>query len=109
MTWGMRRAQKGRSETRMQRLLHSVERLARLAQRDAGVPAVQRALAEELVAALGLDQAHVIVLSAGHAVCGAVARRGRDAAEYVLRPDDGPGALRWVAEAGQAVTVADAH
>src|SRR5258708_40256473 len=92
----------------MQRLLQSVERLARLAQRDAGLPAVQRALGEELVTILGIDQAHVIVLSSGHPAHGVVVLRGAGSAEYVLRRDALPDALRWVAEAGQAVTVADA-
>jgi diguanylate cyclase (GGDEF)-like protein len=93
----------------MQRLLQSVERLARLAQRDAGLPAVQRALGEELVGVLGVDQAHVIVLSAGHPAYGVVVLRGAGAAEYVLPRDDVPDALRWVADAGQAVTVPDAR
>jgi diguanylate cyclase (GGDEF)-like protein len=92
-----------------QRLLQSVERLARLAQRDAGLPAVQRALGEELVAVLGVDQAHVVVLSAGHPAYGIVVRRGDGSAEYVLRAEDAPDALRWVAEAGQAVTIPDAR
>jgi diguanylate cyclase (GGDEF)-like protein len=92
----------------MQRLLQSVERLARLAQRDAGLPAVQRALGEELVTILGVDQAHVVVLSAGHPAHGIVVLRDGGSAEYVLRRDDVPDALTWVAEAGQTVTVADA-
>ncbi len=92
----------------MQRLLQSVERLARLAQRDAGLPAVQRALGEELVTILGVDQAHVIVLDAGHPAHGIVVMRDGGSNEYVLRPDDLPDALRWVADAGQAATVADA-
>jgi diguanylate cyclase (GGDEF)-like protein len=91
----------------MQRLLQSVERLARLAQRDAGLPAVQRALGEELVTILGIDQAHVIVLAAGHPAHGVVVMRDGGSNEYVLRPDDMPDALRWVAEAGQAATIAD--
>jgi diguanylate cyclase (GGDEF)-like protein len=90
----------------MQRLLQSVERLARLAQRDAGLPAVQRALGEELVAVLGVDQAHVLVLSAGDPAHGVVVLRGAGSAEYVLPPGDD--ALRWVAQASQAVTVPDA-
>jgi diguanylate cyclase (GGDEF)-like protein len=92
----------------VQRLLQSVERLARLAQRDAGLPAVQRALGEELVAVLGIDQAHVVVLSDGHPAYGVVVLRGAGSAEYVLGADDVPDALRWVAEAGQPVTVPDA-
>jgi diguanylate cyclase (GGDEF)-like protein len=93
----------------MQRLLQSVERLARLAQRDAGLPAVQRALGEELVAVLGVDQAHVVVLSAGHPAHGIVALRGAGCAEYVLPRGDIPDALRWVADAGHPVTVPDAR
>jgi diguanylate cyclase (GGDEF)-like protein len=92
----------------MQRLLQSVERLARLAQRDAGLPAVQRALGEELVATLGVDQAHVIVLSAGRPAYGVVVLKGSGSSEYVLRADSVPGALRWVADAGQPVTIPDA-
>jgi diguanylate cyclase (GGDEF)-like protein len=92
----------------MQRLLQSVERLARLAQRDAGLPAVQRALGEELVTILGIDQAHVIVLASGRPAHGVVVVRDGGSSEYVLRPDDLPDALRWVADAGQAVTIADA-
>jgi diguanylate cyclase (GGDEF)-like protein len=92
----------------MQRLLQSVERLARLAQRDAGLPAVQRALGEELVTILGVDQAHVVVLSDGHPAHGIVVLSDGGSAEYVLRRDEVPGALAWVAEAGQTVTVADA-
>jgi diguanylate cyclase (GGDEF)-like protein len=93
----------------VQRLLQSVERLARLAQRDAGLPAVQRALGEELVAVLGLDQAHVVVLADGRPAYGVVVLRGAGSAEYVLRPDDVPDALRWVADAGRPVTVPDAR
>jgi diguanylate cyclase (GGDEF)-like protein len=93
----------------MQRLLQSVERLARLAQRDAGLPAVQRALGEELVTILGVDQAHVVVLSGGHPSYGVVVLGGNGSAEYVLRRDDVPDALRWVAEAGQPVRIPDAH
>jgi len=93
----------------VQRLLQSVERLARLAQRDAGLPAVQRALGEELVAVLGIDQAHVVVLSAGRPAYGVVVLRGAGSAEYVLRRDEVPDALRWVADAGQPVTVPDAR
>ena len=99
-----------------QRLLQSVERLARLAQRDAGLPAIQRALGEELVRVVGVDQAHVIVLSGGHPAYGVVvsdldgAAPGASASsEYVLRREDGTDALRWVAEAGQAVTIPDAR
>ncbi len=92
----------------MQRLLQSVERLARLAQRDAGLPAVQRALGEELVTVLGIDQAHVIVLSGGHPAHGVVVLADGGSAEYVLHHDEVPGALRWVADAGQAATIADA-
>ncbi|HEY6761562.1 MAG TPA: sensor domain-containing diguanylate cyclase [Baekduia sp.] len=100
-----------------QRLLQSVARLARLAQRDAGLPAVQRALGEELVANLGVDQAHVVVLSGGHPAYGVVVRAtagadggaGRGSAEYVLRREDTPDALRWVADNGQAVTIPDAR
>src|SRR4051794_11115365 len=92
----------------MQRLLQSVERLARLAQRDAGLPAVQRALGEELVALVGVDQAHVVVLSGGHPAHGVVVLRGAGSAEYVLRDDEVPDALRWVADAGRAVTIPDA-
>src|SRR3954447_26728653 len=96
-----------------QRRLQSVERLARLAQRDAGLPAVQRALGEELVTVLGVDQAHVVVLTGGRpaygiVVLGAAADRNERSAEYVLRPDDDRDALRWVADAGQAVTIPDA-
>src|SRR4051812_42155765 len=98
----------------MQRLLQSVERLARLAQRDAGLPAIQRALGEELVDILGVDQAHVVVLSGGQPAYGVVVsgRRGGGgtapgSGEYVLRRDDGPDALRWVADAGQPVTIPD--
>src|ERR1700760_4913862 len=100
-----------------QRLLQSVERLARLAQRDAGLPAVQRALGEELVGILGVDQAHVVVLSGGRPAYGVVVTDRADengsnsvpagAAEYVLRADDVPDALRWVADAGQPVTIPD--
>ncbi|HMJ37061.1 MAG TPA: GGDEF domain-containing protein [Baekduia sp.] len=93
----------------MQRLLQSVERLARLAQRDAGLPAVQRVLGEELVAVLGVDQAHVVVLAAGHPGCGVVALRGAGSAEYVLPHGEVPDALRWVADAGHPVTVPDAR
>lgn len=92
----------------MQRLLQSVERLARLAQRDAGLPAVQRALGEELVAVLGLDQAHVVVMSGGRPASGIVAPRAGSPAEYVLPPTSHVDALGWVAEAGQAVTIPDA-
>jgi diguanylate cyclase (GGDEF)-like protein len=92
----------------MQRLLQSVERLARLAQRDAGMPAVQRALGEELVAVLGIDQAHVVVLSGEVPADGVAVLRGDGSSEYVLRPDQPPDALRWVAHAGQAVIVPDA-
>jgi len=91
------------------RLLHSVERLARLAQRDAGLPAVQRALGEELVAVLGVDQAHVVVLDGGRPAHAIVVVDGVGSGEYVLRPGDGRNALGWVAESGQAATVADAH
>ena len=94
--------------TWMQRLLQSVERLARLAQRDAGLPAVQRALGEELVTILGVDQAHVVVLSGGHPAYGVVVLAGHGSAEYVLRQDSAPDALRWVADARQAVTIPDA-
>jgi diguanylate cyclase (GGDEF)-like protein len=93
----------------VQRLLQSVERLARLAQRDAGLPAVQRALGEELVAILGIDQAHVVVISAGHPAYGVVVLRGAGSAEYVLSRDDLPDALRWVADTGHPVTVPDAR
>jgi diguanylate cyclase (GGDEF)-like protein len=99
----------------MQRLLQSVERLARLAQRDAGLPALQRALGEELVGVLGVDQAHVIVLSNGHPASGIVVLRGAGSAEYVLprhaeaEAEPEPDALRWVADAGQPVTVPDAR
>jgi diguanylate cyclase (GGDEF)-like protein len=93
----------------MQRLLQSVERLARLAQRDAGLPAVQRALGEELVAVLGVDQAHTVVLSSGHPAHGVVVLRGAGSAEYVLPRNGQDDALRWVADAGQAVTVPDAR
>jgi diguanylate cyclase (GGDEF)-like protein len=92
----------------VQRLLQSVERLALLAQRDAGLPAVQRALGEELVAVLGIDQAHVVVLSDGHPAYGVVVLRAAGSAEYVLNRDAVPDALRWVADAGQPVTVPDA-
>src|SRR4051794_8603298 len=92
----------------MQRLLQSVERLARLAQRDAGLPAVQRALGEELVTILGVDQAHVVVLSGGHPAYGVVVLAGHGSAEYVLGQDSAPDALRWVADARQAVTIPDA-
>jgi diguanylate cyclase (GGDEF)-like protein len=93
----------------MQRLLQSVERLARVAQRDAGLPAVQRALGEELVAVLGVDQAHVVVLSTGRPAYGIVALRDAGSAEYVLPRGDVPDALRWVAAAGRPVTVPDAR
>jgi diguanylate cyclase (GGDEF)-like protein len=92
----------------MQRLLQSVERLARLAQRDAGLPAVQRALGEELVAVLGVDQAHVVTLSAGDQSSGFAALRSAGSAEYVLPRGDAPDALGWVADTGQPVTVPDA-
>src|SRR3954468_324159 len=93
----------------MDEILRSVERLARLAQRDAGLPAVQRALGEELVTVLGADQAHVIVLAAGRPAYGVVALRGADSAEYVLGPEDGGrDALAWVAAAGRPVVVPDA-
>ncbi|HEV7751078.1 MAG TPA: sensor domain-containing diguanylate cyclase [Baekduia sp.] len=92
----------------MQRLLQSVERLARLAQRDAGLPAVQRALGEELVAVLGVDQAHVIVLSSGHPAYGVVSLRDAGCAEYVLPRPGALDALRWVADSGRPVTVPDA-
>src|SRR3954452_22538312 len=88
-----------------QRLLQSVERLARLAQRDAGLPAVQRALGEELVTILGVDQAHVGVLSGGHPAYGVLVLAGPVSAEYVLGQDCAPDALRWVADARQAVTI----
>ncbi|MCZ4494316.1 MAG: hypothetical protein JWP53_3247, partial [Conexibacter sp.] len=93
----------------MQRLLQSVERLARLAQRDAGLPAVQRALGEELVAVLGVDQAHVIVLAAGHPSYGVVSLRDSGCAEYVLPRPGALDALRWVADSGRPVTVPDAR
>ena len=83
----------------MQRLLQSVERLARLAQRDAGLPAVQRALGEELVTILGVDQAHVVVLSAGQPAYGVVVLRDAGSAEYVLRRDVEPDAV-LMGEAG---------
>jgi diguanylate cyclase (GGDEF)-like protein len=92
----------------MQRLLQSVERLARLAQRDAGLPAVQRALGEELVAVLGVDQAHVIVLASGHPAYGVVSRGDAGCAEYVLPRQGTLDALRWVADSGRPVTVPDA-
>jgi diguanylate cyclase (GGDEF)-like protein len=92
----------------MQRLLQSVERLARLAQRDAGLPAVQRALGEELVAVLGVDQAHVVTLSSGDPGSGVAALRSAGSAEYVLPRGDAPDALGWVADTGQPVTVPDA-
>ncbi|HWH93458.1 MAG TPA: sensor domain-containing diguanylate cyclase [Baekduia sp.] len=94
----------------MQQLLQSVERLARLAQRDAGLPAVQRALGEELVTVVDVDQAHVIVLSDGHPAYGVVVLGGaaEGSAEYVLRRDELPDALRWVADAGRPVTIPDA-
>jgi diguanylate cyclase (GGDEF)-like protein len=92
----------------MQRLLQSVERLARLAQRDAGLPAVQRALGEELVAVLGVDQAHVVTLSAGDPDSGVAALRSAGSAEYVLPRGAAPDALGWVADTGQPVTVPDA-
>jgi diguanylate cyclase (GGDEF)-like protein len=96
----------------MQRLLQSVERLARLAQRDAGLPALQRALGEELVGILGVDQAHVVVLAGGHPAYGVVVLDGDGGAprssEYVLQRDEVPDALRWVADAGQPVTIPDA-
>jgi len=92
----------------MQRLLQSVERLARLAQRDAGLPAVQRALGEELVAVLGVDQAHVIVLASGHPAYGVVSLRDAGCAEYVLPRPGALDALRWVADSGRPVTVPDA-
>ncbi|WP_445151976.1 diguanylate cyclase domain-containing protein [Baekduia sp. Peel2402] len=91
-----------------QRLLQSVERLARLAQRDAGLPAVQRALGEELVRICEVDQAHVIVLSGGHPAYGVVVLGEGGSAEYVLRREERQDALRWVADAGQPVTIADA-
>jgi len=91
-----------------QRLLQSVERLARLAQRDAGLPAVQRALGEELVRICEVDQAHVIVLSGGHPAYGVVVLAEGGSAEYVLRREERQDALRWVADAGQPVTIADA-
>ncbi|HEU4975552.1 MAG TPA: sensor domain-containing diguanylate cyclase [Baekduia sp.] len=92
----------------MQRLLQSVERLARLAQRDAGLPAVQRALAEELLAVLEVDQAHVVVLSGGRPASGIVVSDGADPAEYVLAATAGTDALSWVAEAGRPATIPDA-
>jgi diguanylate cyclase (GGDEF)-like protein len=96
----------------MQRLLQSVERLARLAQRDAGLPALQRALGEELVGILGVDQAHVVVLAGRHPAYGVVVLDGDGGAprssEYVLQHDEVPDALRWVADAGQPVTIPDA-
>lgn len=92
----------------MQRLLQSVERLARLGQRDAGLPAVHRALGEELVAALDVDQAHVVAMADGRPASGVVVQRDAAPAEYALRPGDGADALAWVARAGQAVTIPDA-
>jgi diguanylate cyclase (GGDEF)-like protein len=92
----------------MQRLLQSVERLARLAQRDAGLPAVQRALGEELVDVVGVDQAHVVVMSGGRPASAIVVQRGAAPAEYVLTPAGGVDALGWVAETGQPVTIPDA-
>jgi diguanylate cyclase (GGDEF)-like protein len=92
----------------MQRLLQGVERLARLAQRDAGVPAVQRALGEELVAVLGIDQAHVIILSAGRPAYGLAVLHGAGSQEYVLATDEVEHGVHWVGETGQPVTVADA-
>ncbi|WP_187369359.1 GGDEF domain-containing protein [Baekduia soli] len=91
----------------MQQFPQSVERLARLAQRDAEPALVQRALAEELVAALGLDQAHVVVLAGGRPSHGVVALRGAGCAEYLLTRGAGGDALDWVADAGRAVTVPD--
>jgi diguanylate cyclase (GGDEF)-like protein len=91
-----------------QRLLQSVERLARLAQRDCGLPAIQRALAEELVTVLGLDQAHVVALSGGRPAHGVAVPRGEGGTEYVLARDGGHDALRWVADARRAVTIPDA-
>jgi diguanylate cyclase (GGDEF)-like protein len=92
----------------MQRLLQSVERLARLAQRDVGLPAVQRAFGEELLAVLDVDDVHVIAVAHGQPAFGVVVGRGGGPAEYVLH-SQGPGdALRWVAETGEAVTIADA-
>jgi diguanylate cyclase (GGDEF)-like protein len=91
----------------MQQLLQSVERLARLAQHDAALPAVQRALGEELVAALGADQAHVLAVTDGRAAHGVVVSRD-GSAEYVLPRDDRHDALAWVASAGRPVVVPDA-
>jgi diguanylate cyclase (GGDEF)-like protein len=93
----------------MQRLLQSVERLARLAQHDAPLPAVQRALGEELVAVLGADQAHVIVVADGRPSYGVVVLRGAGSAEYVLSPEQAcDDALGWVARTARPVTVPDA-
>ena len=45
----------------------------------------------------------MIVLADGHPAHGVVVLRDASSAEYVLRRDDVPDALCWVAEAGQAV------
>jgi diguanylate cyclase (GGDEF)-like protein len=93
----------------MQRLLQSVERLARLAQRDVGMPAVQRALGEELVAVLEVDQAHVVAVSEGRPRNGVVVTRDAETADYVLPArEQVREALGWVAGAGRAVIVPDA-
>jgi diguanylate cyclase (GGDEF)-like protein len=91
----------------MHRLLQSVERLARLAQRDAGVPTIQRALGEELVVLLHLDQVHVIMLAAGQPLYGMVARPHEGYEEYVLDAGRREHALEWVAESGQPMTIPD--
>ncbi len=87
--------------------LESVQRLALLGQRDLGLPAIQRALAEELVVALAVDQAHVIVLDQGRPATGLVATPGLAPREYVLDAVARDDALTWVAHRGRPVTVAD--
>ena len=59
--------------------------------------------------ALDIDQAHVIVVSGGRPASGVLVRRGADPSEYVLPREDTTDALRWVAEAGRAVTIPDAR
>lgn len=91
----------------MDGLLESVQRLALLGQRDVGLPAIQRRLAEELVVALGLDQAHVVMLEHGLPTVGLVATPGLPPREYILEPKERDDALTWVAHRGRTVTVAD--
>jgi diguanylate cyclase (GGDEF)-like protein len=88
-------------------VLQSIYRLARLGSREPGLAAVQRALAEEIVAALGADDAHVVALGEGRPGAGITAVHGGGCAEFVLSPGGHGEALAWVAASGEALVVPD--